>query len=91
MDKESLQSSNDWKSDDMGSWRNNGVQYFNMGMQGESVFYLTEGDDEIQDGIIHYTIKRTYYKNKSSKDLRKIVSVLVGKTRGAVSNEKRRG
>ncbi len=76
VDKESLQSSNDWKSDDMGSWRNNGVQNFHLGMQGESVFYL-EGDDATQDGISQYTLKRTYYKNKSSPDLRKIVSFLV--------------
>ncbi len=46
-------------------------------VQGESVFYL-EGDDAAQDGISQYTLKRTYYKNKSSPDLRKIVSFLVG-------------
>ena len=50
MNKESLQSGNDWKSDDMGSWQNNGVQHFHLGMQDDSVFYL-DGDDEMQDNI----------------------------------------
>lgn len=77
VDKESLQSGNDWKSDDMGSWRNNGVQHFHLGMQGDSVFNL-DGDDKIRDNVIQYTIKRTYYKNKSSHDLRKIISFLEG-------------
>ena len=77
VDKKSLQSGNDWKSDDMGSWRNNGVQHFHLGMQGESVFYM-DGDDEMQDNVNQYTLKRTYYKNKSSPDLRKIVSFLEG-------------
>lgn len=78
VDVDSLKSSNDWKSDDMGVWKNNGVQYFRMGMENDAVFQIDE-DDVLEDGINHYIIKRTYYKNKSSPDLRKIVSILQGK------------
>ena len=78
VDVDSLKSCNDWKSDDMGVWKNNGVQYFRMGMENDAVFQIDK-NDVLADGINHYVIKRTYYKNKSSPDLRKIVSILLGK------------
>ena len=73
----SLKSRNDWKSDDMGAWKNNGVQYYQFGVKDGSVFPVASSLCE--DGTSLYTVKRVYYKNKSSPDLRKIVSILEGK------------
>ena len=73
-----LKSRNDWKPDDMGSWKNNGVQYHHMVMQKGSVFPVDENTAESEDYV--YILKRIYYKNKSSPDLRKIMSFLEGIT-----------
>ena len=73
-----LKSRNDWKSDDMGSWKNNGVQYYHMVMREGSLFPVDENSAESEDHV--YILKRIYYKNKSSPDLRKIVSFLEGIT-----------
>jgi hypothetical protein len=75
----SLKSQNDWerfKSDDMGSWKNNGVQYYHMVMREGALFPVDEITAETDDRV--HVLKRIYYKNKSSPDLRKIVSFLEG-------------
>lgn len=58
----SLQFSNDWKSDNMGSEKNNFIQYFHLAMQGESVFDV-ESDGRTEDDVIRYIIKRINYEN----------------------------
>ena len=67
-----LESINDWKCDEMGAWKNNGVQRIQLalGPDGEVV-----PADNLDNG---YTLKRTYFKNKSSPDLKKVVSFLPG-------------
>ncbi len=76
MDATRLKSQNDWKSDDMGTWKNNGVQHLPFVLQDDNVYSA----DEIQSecGGESYTMKRIYYKNKSSPDVKKIVSILEG-------------
>ena len=73
LDTSGLESKNDWKCDDMGAWKNNKVQRIQLDIEpGGDVFPV----DNSHEG---YTLKRVYYKNKSSPDLRKIVSFLPGK------------
>ena len=76
MDATRLKSQSDWKSDDMGTWKNNGVQHLPFVLQDDNVYSA----DEIQNecGGESYTMKRIYYKNKSSPDVKKIVSILEG-------------
>ena len=73
LDTSGLESKNDWKCDDMGAWKNNKVQRIQLDIE--------PGGDVIPVDNSHegYTLKRVYYKNKSSPDLRKIVSFLPGK------------
>ena len=49
---DSLKSSNNWKSDVMGVWKNNGVQYFHMGMKDDATFPIDENDVLVS----HYVI-----------------------------------
>ena len=76
VDATHLKSQNDWKSDDMGSWKNNGVQHLPFVLQDEMVYSADEIQSEC-DGKL-YTMKRIYFKNKSSPDVREIVSFLEG-------------
>ena len=75
-----LKSENDWKSDDMGAWKNNGVQYhkFFLNEDGE-LHHLgkNEGGDNGEEGTT-YNIKRVYFKNKQSTDLKKCVTFIEG-------------
>ena len=75
-DTTSLQSENDWKGDDIGSWRNNGIQQYPYVLIDNNMYLANEvvGDFE------KYTLNRTYYKNISSPDVKKIVSTLKGMT-----------
>lgn len=72
IDTSSLESPNDWKCDDMGAWKNNKVhrEYLSLLSDGDVV---TVNKDEAT-----YTLKRVYYVNKSSTDLTKIASSLLG-------------
>ena len=75
-----LKSGNDWKSDDLGVWKNNGVQYhkFFLSKDGK-LFHL--GKNEVrhndEDGAT-YNAKRVYFKNKQSTDLKKCVTFIEG-------------
>ena len=77
LDVRNLPSKNDWKSDDMGSWKNNGVQHlrYHVG-EDEDVILETEESREKAGTIV--TMKRIYYKNNSSPDVKKIASFLEG-------------
>ena len=70
VDATHLKSQNDWKSNDMGSWKSNGVQHLQFALQDE-VYSAGEMQSECDEKL--YTMKRVYYKNKSSPDIRKIV------------------
>ena len=73
LDTSYLESQNDWKCDDMGAWTNNGVKRIQLALR-------TDGDIVPVDSPFEgYTLKRVYYKNKSSPDLKKVVSSLQGK------------
>ena len=77
LDTSSLESQEDWRCDDMGAWLNNGVQ--------KHVFYhaygkIKESNREENNGNgTPYTLVRCYFKNKTSGDLKKYVSYLLGK------------
>lgn len=73
LDTSGLESKNDWKSDDMGAWKNNKVQRIQLDIEPDGDVIPVDNSHE------GYTLKRVYYKNKSSPDLRKIVSFLLGK------------
>lgn len=79
LDVKLLESTNDWKCDDMGSWKNNGVQRKNLLVRDGEVF-STDGHDDYseQEGDVYHILKRIYYKNKSSPDLKKIASFIEG-------------
>jgi hypothetical protein len=70
LDRSGLESMNDWKCDDMGAWKNNRVRGIQLRANGDVVPV-----DNSNEG---YTLKRTYFKNKSSPDLKKVVSFLPG-------------
>ena len=63
---------NDWKCDDMGAWKNNGVQRIQLALRPNGDVVPVDNSNE------GYTLKRTYFKNKSSPDLKKVVSFLPG-------------
>ena len=72
LDTTGLESINDWKCDDMGAWKNNGVQRIQLALRPDGEVVPADNLD------MGYTLKRTYFKNKSSPDLKKVVSFLPG-------------
>jgi hypothetical protein len=76
LDTNKLASQQDWKCDDMGSWKNNGVQRHVLPTprNDEEPFIQNALDDSVQ-----HAVKRIYFKNKSCPDLKKYVSFLEGK------------
>jgi len=72
-----LKSWEDWKCDDMGAWRNNGVKRdrYTLNNVGK-VKRLGGRSNTTQDTV--YTLVRNYYKNKTSCDLKKCVTYLEG-------------
>jgi hypothetical protein len=77
LDVRNLASRNDWKSDDMGSWKNNGVQYHRYHV-GQDEDFILENNDNSAKGGQPLIMKRIYYKNNSSPDVKKIISFLEG-------------
>ena len=81
LDTTSLQSENDWKSDDMASWRNNGIQQY--------PYVLIDNNMNLANKVVgdfeKYILKRTYYKNNSSPDVKRIVSTLKGMTISSIA------
>ena len=73
----SCKSWDDWKCDDMGAWRNNGVKRNIFSHVNGVVKARQQGDESSKNGTA-YTLIRMYYKNKTSDDLKKCVSYLEG-------------
>ena len=76
VDSSSLMSWADWKSDDMGCWKNNGVQELGFALNAENI--CVPVNEKRDEGAETYSMKRIYYKNKASPDVKKIASYLTG-------------
>lgn len=59
----SCKSWDDWKCDDMGAWRNNGVKRNIFSHVNGIVKATQQGDESMKNGTA-YTLVRIYYKNK---------------------------
>ena len=72
--------SNDLECDDMGDWQNNSVRrkifFVKFDCCNDSATVNPSADSK---GHNLYTLKRSYHKNKSSKDVKKIIAILEGK------------
>ena len=77
LDVRNLASKNDWKSDDMGSWKNNGVQHLHYHVGQDEDVSLENHENREKAGKM-FTMKRIYYRNNSSPDVKKIVSLIEG-------------
>ena len=64
----------------MGSWKHNGNGYTTFAIANEELSLINKDKSLASDGST-YTLKKTYYKNKSSIDLNKYASYVVGKIR----------
>lgn len=84
IDNSKLKNQDDIKCDDMGSWKRSGTpknKYRVKQNEDERVKEITNvsateylpGDPEL------YTLRRTYYVNNSSNDVRKVIATLLGK------------
>ena len=62
----------------MGSWKNNGVQHHRFCLHKGNIFAVVDDYDPVLKGK-KYTVKRNYFKVKSSPDLKKCASYLEGK------------
>jgi hypothetical protein len=83
VDNSKVKDLNDLKCDDMGAWEHNGsprrtfqVRLDKLGKVKDVIF--KEKESEV-GGTDTYRLKRVYYVNKSSGDVRKIMSTLEGK------------
>ena len=75
-----LRQPNDLKCDDMGAWPNNGARkkrvLVNFDWPNDTATMDLSADSEDHN---LYTLKRSYHKNKSSEDVKKIIAILEGK------------
>ena len=62
----------------MGSWKHNGNGYTTFAIKNGELSPINEDESPASDENT-YTLKKTYYKNKSSNDLNKYASYLVGR------------
>jgi hypothetical protein len=62
----------DWKCDDMGSWKNNGVRRQQLATHDIELLRKYAKKNRV------YTLKRMYFKNTSSPDLKKYASFVEG-------------
>ena len=76
LDTTKLKCQQDWKCDDMGAWKNNGVQRQIL----STPISEEEPLEENPTPCAEHSLKRIYLKNKSSPDLKKFVSFLEGKS-----------
>ena len=71
--------SNDLECDDIGDRRNNGVRkkilFVKFDCRNDTATVDPSADSK---GHNLYTLKRSYHKNKSSKDVKKIIAILKG-------------
>ena len=79
VDVSKLSHEEDIKSDDIGSWRNNSVHKEKFGMDDKgSILFLDDHDMPPPDWV-RYNLRRTYFKNKSSPDLKKYFFKIQGR------------
>lgn len=78
VDRTHLKHEDDIKSDDMGAWRNNGVHKYRFAIDEEGDLCQLDDDDMPATESVIYNLKRLYYKNKSSPDLKKNFYVIQG-------------
>ena len=80
VDTRKLCQPNDFKCVDMGAWRNNGVRKKRVFVKFDC-HNDTATVDLSADSKDHslYALKRSYHKNKSSEDVKKIIAMLEGK------------
>lgn len=71
VDTTALANKLDWKCDDMGAWKNNGVKWTVCEI-GKDM----DVDESRRKNV--YNMKKTYYKNRSSSDLSKFASFISG-------------
>lgn len=83
IDNAKVKDPNDLKCDDMGAWKHSGtckrccqVKLNKDGKVKHVIF--KENESEVR-GINTYTLKRMYYVNRSSSDVRKVMYALEGK------------
>ena len=79
LDTSNLPTHEDWKCDDMGCWKNNGVQHHVIPTP------ISDKEPFISCERSEHHIKRIYLKNKSSPDLKKYITVLESKLRNFLS------
>ena len=75
-----LRQSNNLKCDDMGAWPNNGARkkivFVKFDCPNDTATMDFSADSEDHN---LYTLKRSYHKNKSSEDVKKIIAIIEGK------------
>jgi hypothetical protein len=76
LDVRNMASKNDRKSDNMGLWKNS-VQCHRYHV-GQDEDFILKNDDNSKKGGQPLIMKQIYYKNNSSPDVKKIVSLLEG-------------
>ena len=75
-----LRQPNNLKCDDMGAWPNNGARkkivFVKFDCPNDTATMDLSADSEDHN---LYTLKRSYHKNKSSEDVKKIIAIIEGK------------
>jgi hypothetical protein len=82
IDNSKLKDQGDIKCDDMGSWKRTGTpknKYRVKRNEDGSVKEITNVTESPSEDRELYTLRRTYYVNNSSNDVRKVICTLLGK------------
>ena len=82
IDTSRLKSQSDWKCDDMGAWRNNGVRKSCFQHKNGIISAVEKDKSHCSDPT--HTLVRIYFQNRTSPDLKKLVSFLEGNVKGNV-------
>ena len=72
VDVSRLSHEEDMNSNDLGSWKKNGVHKVKFGMDDEGSILSLDDHDMLPPDWVIYSLRRTYYKNKSSP-IRKMI------------------
>ena len=79
VDVSKLGNEGDIKCDDLGAWRNNGVHRQKFCMDDEGSLFAIDDDDVPPTDWVIYHLRRSYFENKSSPDLKKYLFAVQGK------------
>ena len=79
LDHSKFQNESDIMCDNMGVWKHTGSQKSCFTLSDETSDISKCNDHNTGEGSNVYTLKRVYYRNTSSGDVRKIVSTVYGK------------